>query len=267
MIKGITFIRPVHSPAQFDELVSFFSALGFEPGRGWDEPPRQPGAASRGRPFLAPLGNLEFVDGALPTLNTDLLIEVTALDAVHQIARQWLETKAGAEAAKTRITAIEDTHWKSRLFTAEPVPGFSAAFWEWQDPLHGKTIALAGDLSAADMSFAIVVARWNAVITERLLQGALDALLRSGAKRDHIEVAHVPGSWEIPAAARQLAERADSTPSSPSAASSAARPRTTKPSTTRSPAASASPSRKPASRTPSASSPAKRWSRPSTAPA
>jgi len=34
MIKGITFIRPVHSPAQFDELVSFFSALGFEPGRG-----------------------------------------------------------------------------------------------------------------------------------------------------------------------------------------------------------------------------------------
>ncbi|MGD0367626.1 MAG: 6,7-dimethyl-8-ribityllumazine synthase, partial [Acidobacteriaceae bacterium] len=68
MIKGITLIRPVHSPAHFDELVSFFSALGFEPGRGWDEPPRQPGAASRGRPFLAPLGNLEFVDGALPTL-------------------------------------------------------------------------------------------------------------------------------------------------------------------------------------------------------
>ncbi|MGD0368100.1 MAG: 6,7-dimethyl-8-ribityllumazine synthase, partial [Acidobacteriaceae bacterium] len=102
--------------------------------------------------------------------------------------------------------AIEDTHWKSRLFTAEPVPGFSVAFWEWQDPLHGKAIALAGDLSAADMSFAIVVARWNAVITERLLQGALDALLRSGAKRQQIEIAHVPGSWEIPAAARQLAE-------------------------------------------------------------
>jgi 6,7-dimethyl-8-ribityllumazine synthase len=206
MIKGITLIRPVHSPAHFDELVSFFSALGFEPGRGWDEPPRQPGAASRGRPFLAPLGNLEFVDGALPTLNTDLLIEVTALDAVHQVARQWLETNVGPDAAKTFITTIEDTHWKSRLFTAEPVPGFSVAFWEWQDPLHGKAIALAGDLSAADMSFAIVVARWNAVITERLLQGALDALLRSGAKRQQIEIAHVPGSWEIPAAARQLAE-------------------------------------------------------------
>jgi 6,7-dimethyl-8-ribityllumazine synthase len=206
MIKGITLIRPVHSPAQFDELVSFFSALGFELGRGWDQTPAREGAASRGRPFLAPLGNLEFIDGTLPTLNTDLLIEVTALDAVHQVARQWLEAKAGADTAKTRITAIADTHWKSRLFTAEPVPGFSVAFWEGQDPLHGKAIALAGDLSAADMAFAIVVARWNAVITERLLQGALDALLRSGAKRDQIQITHVPGSWEIPAAARQLAE-------------------------------------------------------------
>src|ERR1700728_2021472 len=54
VIKGITFIRPVGSPADFNELVSFFAALGFEPGRGWDEPPQQPGAASRGRPFLAP---------------------------------------------------------------------------------------------------------------------------------------------------------------------------------------------------------------------
>jgi 6,7-dimethyl-8-ribityllumazine synthase len=86
------------------------------------------------------------------------------------------------------------------------VPDFSVAFWEWQDPLRGKPIVIEGDLSAAGMSFAIVVARWNAVITDRLLQGALDALLRSGAKRESIEVARVPGSWEIPSTARQLAE-------------------------------------------------------------
>jgi 6,7-dimethyl-8-ribityllumazine synthase len=206
MIKGITFIRPVHSPAHFDELVSFFSALGFEPGRGWDEPPRSPGSASRGRPFLAPLGNLEFVDGIPPTPGTDLLIEVTALDTIHQVAQRWLETKSATGAAGPHITAIEDTHWKSRLFTVQPVPGFSVAFWEWQNPFRGKVIALEGDLSAQDMSFAIVVARWNAVITERLLQGALDALLRSGAQRKHIEIVRVPGSWEIPATARQLAE-------------------------------------------------------------
>jgi 6,7-dimethyl-8-ribityllumazine synthase len=206
MIKGITFIRPVDSPAHFNELVSFFSALGFEPGRGWDDPSRHPGAASRGRPFLAPLGNLEFIDGALPTLDTDLLVEVTSLDALHQAARHWLETNAGADAANTSITTIEDTHWKSRLFSVQPVPGFNVAFWEHQDPLRGKPIGLGGDLSAHEMSFAIVAARWNAVITDRLLQGAVDALLRSGARREHIEIARVPGSWEIPAAARQLAE-------------------------------------------------------------
>jgi 6,7-dimethyl-8-ribityllumazine synthase len=206
MIKGITLIRPVESPAHFDALVSFFSALGFEPGRNWEIPAGEPGVASRGRPFLAPLGNLEFIDGAPPTLLSSLLIEVTALDAVHQVARQWMEKNLPDGSSDTALSPVAETHWKSRLFTVEPVPGFSVAFWEWLDPLRGKPVALEGDLSAEDMSFAIVAARWNAVITDRLLQGALDALLRSGAQRDRIQVVRVPGSWEIPSAARQLAE-------------------------------------------------------------
>ncbi|HLJ76588.1 MAG TPA: 6,7-dimethyl-8-ribityllumazine synthase [Acidobacteriaceae bacterium] len=195
MIKGITLIRPVDSPAQLEKLVSFFSALGFEPGKGWDDP-----SGASGRPFLAPLGNLEFVLGQVPHLNAPWLVQVTALDDVHRLAAAWMEKQS-----RTAITAIEETHWKSRIFTAEPVPGFPIAFWEWLDPLRGKPIALEGDLSAAGMKFGIVVARWNAVITDRLLQGALDALLRSGAKRADIEIVRVPGSWEIPAAARQLA--------------------------------------------------------------
>jgi 6,7-dimethyl-8-ribityllumazine synthase len=55
------------------------------------------------------------------------------------------------------------------------------------------------------MKFGVIAARWNAVITERLLDGALDALLRSGASRADIEVVRVPGAWEIPSAARTLA--------------------------------------------------------------
>jgi 6,7-dimethyl-8-ribityllumazine synthase len=209
MIKGITFLRPVDSPAHFDDLVSFFSALGFEAGRGWDDPPLRDnasaGSSGRGRPFLAPLGNLEFVTGKLPAVGSDLLIEVTALDDLHRVAEQWVAKQAAA----SRIGAVEETHWKSRLFAVEPVPGFTVAFWERQDPLRGKPIAVEGDLSAAGMRFAIVVARWNAVITDRLLQGALDALLRSGAAREHIQIVRVPGSWEIPAAARTLAESGD----------------------------------------------------------
>jgi 6,7-dimethyl-8-ribityllumazine synthase len=198
MIKGISFLRPAGSAEVYERLASFFSALGFAPGRGWEE------ESSTGASFLAPLGNLEFVQGQMPS-TADVLVEVTALDAVHQAAEAWLRVQGGDSAA-ARILPIAETHWKSRLFTVEPEPGFAFSFWAWTDPLHGKPVAVEGDLSAAGMKFALVVARWNAVITERLLEGALDALLRSGAKRADIEIVRVPGAWEIPAAARTLAE-------------------------------------------------------------
>ena len=66
--------------------------------------------------------------------------------------------------------------------------------------------AIEGSLSAAGKRFAIVVSRFNAFITERLLQGTMDGLLRSGAKVEDIELVRVPGSFEIPSAARTLAE-------------------------------------------------------------
>jgi len=197
MIKGISFLRPTGSAAAYERLASFFSALGFASGKGWTE------EQSRGAAFLAPLGNLEFVDGQFPS-TADVLVEVTALDAVHQAAASWLRAQDGEEAV-ARLSAIAETHWKSRLFTIEPEPGFVFSFWAWTDPVKGKPVAIEGDLSAAGMRFGVVVARWNAVITERLLEAALDALLRSGAQRAEIEVVRVPGAWEIPSAARALA--------------------------------------------------------------
>ena len=196
MIKGISFLRPAGNQAAYDRLASFFSALGFAPGKGWEE------ETSRGASFLAPLGNLEFVLGQFPS-TADVLVEVTALDAVYQAAETWL--KAGGGDAAARLSPIAETYWKSRIFTVEPEPGFSFSFWAWTDPLRGRAVAVEGDLSAAGMKFGIVVARWNAVITERLLEGALDALLRSGAGREEIQVVRVPGAWEIPAAVHTLA--------------------------------------------------------------
>jgi 6,7-dimethyl-8-ribityllumazine synthase len=64
-----------------------------------------------------------------------------------------------------------------------------------------------GDLSAAGMRFAIVIARFNSFITDRLLSGCLDALRRSGASMENVELAKVPGSWEMPVVARQLASQ------------------------------------------------------------
>ena len=66
--------------------------------------------------------------------------------------------------------------------------------------------ALEGGLSAAGKRFAIVVSRFNAFITERLFQSAYDGLLRSGAKQQDIALVRVPGAFEIPSAARMLAE-------------------------------------------------------------
>jgi len=63
-----------------------------------------------------------------------------------------------------------------------------------------------GELNAKGLRLAIVVSRFNSFITERLLSGALDALERAGADEKKIEVVRVPGSFEIPVAAKRLAE-------------------------------------------------------------
>ena len=64
---------------------------------------------------------------------------------------------------------------------------------------------LHGQLSAADSTFAIVVSRFNDLITKRLLEGAIDTVVRHGGNVDKITVAWVPGSFEIPLAASKLA--------------------------------------------------------------
>ena len=64
-----------------------------------------------------------------------------------------------------------------------------------------------GDLSAGGLRFAIVMARFNSFITDRLLSGALDALRRSGAAMELVELVKVPGSWEMPIAVRALARQ------------------------------------------------------------
>ncbi len=66
--------------------------------------------------------------------------------------------------------------------------------------------SVEGELDASGKRFAVVVSRFNSFITERLLASACDGLLRAGADKKDIDVVRVPGSFEIPSAARTLAE-------------------------------------------------------------
>ncbi len=68
---------------------------------------------------------------------------------------------------------------------------------------------LEGKLQAQGMRFACVVGRFNDFISGKLLEGALDALVRHGAKPEDITVVWVPGSFEIPLVARRLAASGD----------------------------------------------------------
>ena len=63
-----------------------------------------------------------------------------------------------------------------------------------------------GRLSGEGLSIAIVVSRFNELVTRALLAGAQDGLARHGVEPDSVDVAWVPGSFEIPLAARKLAE-------------------------------------------------------------
>ena len=63
-----------------------------------------------------------------------------------------------------------------------------------------------GDIQAGDAKFAVIACRFNGEIVNRLLQGATDTLLKNGATEQAIDTIHVPGAFELPLTALQLAE-------------------------------------------------------------
>ncbi|HEU4635389.1 MAG TPA: 6,7-dimethyl-8-ribityllumazine synthase [Edaphobacter sp.] len=203
MIKGMTLVREVASADALEKFSRLMLALGFEQGKGWQD------ETGRGVALLAPLGNLELMTGRMPAV-PPVLIEVQGLDVVYAAVEKWMQSNYRSEEVETLLSKPALTHWNSRLFSVRLKDGaggdLELGFWQSENPLHGKPLAIEGDLSAAGMRFAIVTARWNAVITDRLLQGALDALYRSGVAKSDVEIVRVPGAWEVPSAARTLAE-------------------------------------------------------------
>jgi 6,7-dimethyl-8-ribityllumazine synthase len=187
MIKGITTIRHAGSAKEFKALNKLFDALGFERGTPWKT------ARGQGVPFKLPLGQIEFVEG-LEATYCDIWIEVTDLDSIREILAKE-NIKGSAD--------VRQTTWDSRFLVAELAKGLKVLFWQKNRPTED---AIEGSLNAHGMRFAVVVSRWNSFITERLLQGSLDALRRSGCREEDITVVRVPGAFEIPSQSRTLAD-------------------------------------------------------------
>jgi 6,7-dimethyl-8-ribityllumazine synthase len=195
MLKSLHIGRYVTQPADLRSLAEFLEAIGFQSVAVED---------SRSKVFSAPIGLLSIkalpaeypreVLAHLKDVNRLIVLEVSNPDDVFAIAQQKkLNVLADSVSAKTG----------ERSFSLA-LPG------EIIVTVHGKPeeipAGVEGDLKAEGKRFAIVVSRFNAFITERLLQGALDGLRRTGARKEDIEIMRVPGSFEIPAAARVLAE-------------------------------------------------------------
>jgi len=67
-------------------------------------------------------------------------------------------------------------------------------------------VEINGNLDAKGIKFAIVVSRFNSLITEKLLEGAIDCITRNGGEKEDITIVRIPGSFEIPLTAKKLAK-------------------------------------------------------------
>jgi 6,7-dimethyl-8-ribityllumazine synthase len=204
MIRSIVFPRVLgKSLNDLQPALALLQALGFAGGNEWHE------GASHGLEMLAPRGGFELI-AAPDAPSVDAMVEVSDADLAYQTVTKLIPTlspkmgKDGAPAHEVTISKdLGDTPYGARLFEVE-VSGLHLGFVTYAKKTEAQ--GLEGALEAKGKRFAIVVARFNSFITERLLEGALLALRQCGADSSEIEVVHVPGSFEIPSAARRLAE-------------------------------------------------------------
>ncbi len=194
MVKAIHIGRSVGTAAEFKRLVETLEALGLQSESAAG------GGKNQVATLVAPAAKLSLGSKGAGNLRgraegTDLLLEVMDPDSVYGLLE------------KRGLKLISDHHeGSSRLFVVELPGGIKAAFFGVSG---ASTPAVEGELDARGLRFGIVVSRFNSFITDRLLVGALDGLRRTGAREKEIEIVRVPGSFEIPAAARILAERGE----------------------------------------------------------
>jgi 6,7-dimethyl-8-ribityllumazine synthase len=151
--------------------------------------------------FLPSAAALEVAYRKMPYEGADLELTISDPDSAIEVIR-----KLGLQIVGDH-SGPEPTH-SSRNFGVLLPGGTKINVTGIRTGLHRfEPTRLGGNLNAKGNRFAILVSRFNSFIVERLLSGAVDALMNCGADRgDSIQVVRVPGAFEIPLAARKLAE-------------------------------------------------------------
>jgi 6,7-dimethyl-8-ribityllumazine synthase len=179
----------------FEVLQRIFHALGVES----DAPRRsENGRAGGSESFWRALFRFQIESGGSGPALAEFFVHVSDPLLARSIVKQ-----NGGEI----VEGLSDEEVALVGFRVQLPSGARVQFGPLQlDPHTTELAGLSGSLNASGKRFAIVVSRFNTFITERLLQGAFDGLVRSGAPREDITIVRVPGAFEIPTAARKLAE-------------------------------------------------------------
>jgi 6,7-dimethyl-8-ribityllumazine synthase len=192
MIKAIRIDEDFASKKEFESLRNFLELLGCRNETGTAE------KQSREVTLSAPLAKIAigWEAGAKDVANQwNFAIEVEDPDVAHALLR---------EKGYELLSDVSEYQTGWRQFVVRVFPGFNVAVLGAPDDWMG--MKRAGALHANDLRFAIVVSRFNSFITQRLAQGAVDALTRLGANREDLRIVEVPGAFEIPSVSRGLAE-------------------------------------------------------------
>jgi len=176
MIDSIQLTALVKHPKDFQALIRLLEALGL----------RKKSAAE----FLPPVSSLKLVERNTGN-DADLTLTISDPDSAIAIIRKLGFEISGPTSESFHVVLPGGTRLQiCPALIREPAEA-----------------SLAGQLNAQGKRFALVVSRFNSFITERLLAGAIDGLVRCGVDaRGGYDVVRVPGSFEIPSAARALAE-------------------------------------------------------------
>jgi 6,7-dimethyl-8-ribityllumazine synthase len=198
LIKWVDVEALAKSSEDFTALVKLLESLGLRKGFVGEND------ISRSATFLPPQLRFNLIYRKKPWDDVDLSLMVTDPDTAFELVKgqglEILEDGSGPEPSHSARHFFVQLLGGTRLMITGGRVDDNVLDYE-------HMASFEGDLSATGKQFAIVVSRFNSFITERLLAGAIDGLVRCGAKRfEGYSITRVPGAFEIPLAARKLAE-------------------------------------------------------------